>query len=121
MNRKEIESLLIWLIAALLVSTIATPALVEYSKSILESGNSSAPFGMSTGEMVARTAYVILFAKLLVNLVIAFWVYKTTTSKKLLWVVFSLLAGWWALPVFIFYHYFAECGHNQSSQLDPTE
>ena len=121
MNRKDIESLLIWLIAALLVSAIAAPLLIEYSKSIVESGNSSMPYGMTKGELILQTAYISLFAKSLVNIVIAFWIFKTTRTKRVLWTIFSLLAGWWALPLFIFYHYFAEKTHNQSLQQIPSE
>lgn len=121
MNRKDIESLLVWLITALLVSTIAAPLLIEYSKSVIESGSSVATYGATKVELILQTAYVSLFAKLLVNLVIAFWIFKTTRTKKLLWVVFGLLAGWWALPLFIFYHYYTEEAHNQSLQKMPAE
>jgi hypothetical protein len=108
MSRKEIESLLVWLIAALLFSTIAAPILIQYSKSLIDIGNTSVPLGLTKGEALSLTMYVTLFSKSLVNLVIASWIFKTATSKKTLWVVFGLLAGWWALPLFIFYHYFTD-------------
>ena len=116
MNRKDIDVLIIWLIAALLVSNVAAPFLLEYSKLIIESATLTVPYGMTKGNMIVRAAALSIIAKLLVNFVIAFWIFKTTRVKKLLWVIFSLLAGWWALPLFIFYQYFAEETHNQLLQ-----
>jgi hypothetical protein len=120
MNRKDIEILIMWLIGALLVSTIVGPVLGAYSKSIMDISNSSVPFGMTKGDFVFRMVFVSFISNSLVNIVIAFWVFKTTTSKKLLWVAFSLLAGWWALPLFIYYQYFT-VGHNQSLQQKTAE
>jgi len=113
MNRKNIEKLIVWLTGALVISTIGGPILGEYSKSIIDSGNSSIPFGMSKGNFILQILYVKIFAQSLVNIVIAFWVFKTTTSKKLLLVIFSLLAGWWALPVFIYHQFFTKDAHNE--------
>jgi len=108
MSRKDIEVLIIWLIFALLVKSVAAPLLLEYSKAIIDSTAPSIAYGLSKGQLVLLSVYLSYLAQLLVNLVIAFWVFKTIKSKKFLWVVFSLLAGWWVLPLLIFYQYFAE-------------
>lgn len=116
MSRKELESLLIWLTAALLINAVAAPLLVEYSRAIIEGSGESIPYGMTKGEMLTQSMYIKLIANYLVNFVIAFWVFKTTSSKRILWVAFSLLAGWWSLPLFIFYHYYTDEAYNQKKQ-----
>lgn len=107
MMQKYIETLIYWLVAALLISTFGSSILEHYTKSVIEPSNASIPFEMSPANFLLLVSFFTFLVKSLVSIVIAVWIFRVAQERKAIWAVLGLLAGWWALPLFIYYwHYY---------------
>jgi hypothetical protein len=110
MNKNNIENLVMWLIAGLILTAIGTLIHQSYLKPIFESCISNnfrcqdnTPFSLSAtsfSTFYALTGFVV--AKI-VNLIIAIWLFKSASSKKIMWAALGLVANWWALPIYIYH------------------
>jgi flagellar basal body-associated protein FliL len=103
MNTAKIESLLLLIVVALVIRYLGTQATAYY---FLNAIDSESAVGLQTTQFLSAMKYeeaVGKFLSILVNLVIAYWLYTHSTSKRLLWAALGIFAQWWALPLFAYY------------------
>jgi len=113
MNRKSLRQLAIWLISALIITTIiqayvrinVIPSIKDCYSSLGEPCSLMLPFEKTHINIAIYLFIIGIVIVILKNIVITVWLFKTSKTKKLLWGLFGILTGWWALFAFALYQY----------------
>ena len=105
MTKSSLEQLVAWLVAALAIKVIVGKSASLYIQTKQSSATTASEQVHLMSQAMAYQEAAFLIFGLLVNLVIAVWLFKHTASKNILWAALGLLASWWALVVFALHHY----------------
>mgnify|MGYP000221094209 CR=1 FL=1 len=105
MSTAKIESLILLIVAALAIRYLGAQAVAYY---FMSATDPEVAVGLQAHQFVSAMKYKEAaggFLSILVNLVIAYWLYIHSTSKRLLWAALGIFAKWWALPLYAYYLY----------------
>lgn len=105
MRAEDVQKLVLWLSIALSINFLAGLTSAYFSQFLLSSISDPSPEMLISAESIQYINYLKAATHLAVNLIIAFWLYKVTSSKKYFWGLLGVVAKWWALALFVLYDY----------------
>jgi len=102
--KEKIENLVCWLAFALALQFVLSKGVGLYfdmTVMVNPTANDGSISSLISG-LVYEKHFSILLG-LLVNMVIAIWLYRNSNTRKFVWALLGIFAKWWALPIFAYY------------------
>ena len=104
MSTKSIEKLIMLIVSAYIVEFLGSQLVYLYFSNTmngLQVRESSELADFTKASIYQKNASDIL--SIVLNIVIAYWLYSVSVGKRIFWCALGLFSGWWALPLYAYY------------------